>query len=137
MLYNDNGIYKSDRPYVTTQAAETAAPEETKEELKPVELKWYLMNWGGSQKDTDMVFEELSKITKEKINATIKGEFIGAGDYTEKMNLKIQSGEKFDICFTCSWALDYYGNARKGAFAELTDLFAKYGPSDLYSIRRL
>ena len=123
---------------VTTKAADTkvtaeatTAPAEMKTELEPVELKWYLMNWSGPQKDTDLVFEELSKITKEKFNATIKGEFIGSGDYTDKMNIKIQSGEKFDMCFTCSWALDYYQNAKKGAFAELTDLFAKYGRETL------
>ncbi len=120
----------------TTPAETTAVVEATqpKEEEKPAELKWYLLNWGGPQKDTDLVFDELSKLTKDKINVTVKGEFIGSGDYTDKMNIKIQSGEKFDICFTCSWALDYYGNARKGAFAELTDLFAKYGQETLSRI---
>ena len=112
----------------SSSGSATPKAENSPETLPPVELKWYLLNWGGPQSDTDLVFEEISKITKEKINATVKGEFIGSGDYTDKMNVKIQSGEQFDISFTCSWALDYYSNARKGAFADITDLLPEYAP---------
>ena len=48
--------------------------------------------------------------------------FIDFGDYTQKMSVIINSGEDYDLAFTCSWAGDYLGNSRKGAFLELNDM---------------
>lgn len=92
---------------------------------KPVELIWYTI--GAPQKDLDMVVEEINKYTKEKINATLKVNMIDYGDYSQKMQVKVASGEPMDIMFTCSWALDYVQNARKGAFMELDSLIEEYG----------
>lgn len=38
------------------------------------------------------------------------------------MSVIINSGEDYDLAFTCSWAGDYLGNSRKGAFLELNDM---------------
>ena len=92
---------------------------------KPVELVWYTI--GGPQKDTEKVQEEINKYLKEKINATIKIKQVDWGDYNQKMQVVINSGEEYDIAFTCSWANDYLTNARKGAFVALDDLLEKYG----------
>ena len=43
------------------------------------------------------------------------------------MQVVINTGDKWDLCFTCSWANDYLQNAQKGAFLELDDLLAKEG----------
>lgn len=92
---------------------------------KPVELIWYTV--GAPQKDVDMVMEEVNKYTKEKINATIKMKMIDFGDYSQKMQVMVASGEPMDIMFTCSWAFDYVQNARKGAFLQLDDLLQNQG----------
>lgn len=41
------------------------------------------------------------------------------------MNVIANSGEEYDLAFTCSWAFPYLENARKGAFLELNDLLDK------------
>lgn len=92
---------------------------------EPVNLVWYTI--GTPQNDTEKVQEKINEYTKDKINATVTIKQIDWGDYTKKMQVVINSGEEFDICFTCSWANDYLVNARKGAFVELNDLLDKYG----------
>jgi putative aldouronate transport system substrate-binding protein len=92
---------------------------------KPVELIWYTI--GTPQKDLDRVTEEINKYTLEKINATVKINMLDFGDYTQKMQVKVVSGEPMDILFTSSWALDYVQNARKGAFMELDSLLDQQG----------
>ncbi|MCC3376957.1 ABC transporter substrate-binding protein [Cohnella sp. REN36] len=91
----------------------------------PVELSWYTI--GTPQKDVDKVMQEVSKYTKEKINATVKMTMIDWGDYNQKMQVLTASGTPMDIMFTASWAFDYVQNARKGAFKPIDDLLKKEG----------
>lgn len=99
---------------------------------KPVELIWYTI--GTPQKDVDKVMDEVSKYTKEKINATVKMKMIDFGDYTQKMQVMAASGEPMDILFTSSWGFDYVQNARKGAFMELDDLLKNEGKGIVESL---
>ena len=84
---------------------------------KPVNLTWYTI--GSEPVELEKVQEEANKYIKEKINATIDMKFVDYGDYNEKMSVIINSGEDYDLAFTCSWAGDYIGNSRRGAFLEL------------------
>lgn len=97
----------------TKKQKEAENKKEETPELEPYELVWYTI--GTPQKDVKMVMEELSKYTREKINATVEMRMIDWGDYTQKMQVLIASGDPFDICFTCSWANDYLGNGTKEA----------------------
>lgn len=92
---------------------------------KPVELIWYTI--GTPQKDVDKVMEEVSKYTQEKINATVTMKMIDWGDYAQKMQVNVASGEPMDILFTASGGFDYVQNARKGAFLELDELLEQHG----------
>jgi len=92
---------------------------------KPVELIWYTI--GTPQKDVDTVMEKVSEYTKEKINATVKMKMIDWGDYQQKMQVLVASGEPMDIIFTSAGGFDYVQNARKGAFLQIDDLLQKYG----------
>lgn len=96
-----------------------------KADEKPVELIWYTI--GTPQKDVNRVMEEVSKYTKEKINATVTMKMVDWGDYPQKMQVNVASGEPMDILFTASGGFDYVQNARKGAFMELDDLLTEYG----------
>lgn len=42
---------------------------------------------------------------------------------------KINSGDPWDLCFTASWGgINFYENARKGAYADLTELLPELAP---------
>ena len=101
--------------------------KETKNEngQEVVELTWYQV--GDSQADDDKVLEEVNKYTSEKIGVKLNLVKVGWGDYNQKMQVVINTGDEWDRCFTCSWANDYLQNAQKGAFLELDDLLAEQG----------
>lgn len=90
---------------------------------KPYEILWYTI--GTPQKDTAKVFEEVNKYTKEKINATVKLTQIDWGDYEQKMQVIIASGEPYDLAYTSGGK--YIQDAQKGAFEPLNDLLDSNG----------
>lgn len=102
---------------------EKAGTNESGQEV--VELTWYQV--GDAQKDAQLVLDEVNKYTTEKIGVKLNIINVGWGDYNQKMQVVINTGDKWDLCFTCSWANDYLQNAQKGAFLELDDLLAKEG----------
>ena len=77
--------------------------------------------------DGDQVFEEVNNYLADKIGVKLDVIKVGWGDYNQKMQVVINTGDKWDLCFTCSWANDYLQNAQKGAFLELDDLLQKEG----------
>ncbi|WP_314587977.1 ABC transporter substrate-binding protein [Paenibacillus terrigena] len=93
--------------------------------LDPVNLTWYVV--GTPQKDQQLVTDEINKILKEKINATLTINTIDWGAYDQKMNVITSSGEPYDLAFTSSWANNYTQNVSKGALLPLDDLLQKYG----------
>ncbi|AYE33953.1 ABC transporter substrate-binding protein [Clostridium septicum] len=99
--------------------------ESGKKGNEPVTLTWYTI--GQEPKDLQMVEDEVNKYLEEKINAKVDMKFIDYGDYNQKMSVIVNSGENFDLAFTCSWAGDYLGNSRKGAFLELNDYLETIG----------
>ena len=122
----------------TETATEAAAQEETitaesPANLDPVKLVWYMIG-ASPQNDESTVFEAASKYAKEKINAEVSFVMFNWGDYSQKMQVKIASSEKFDICFTADWANNYYANIGKGAFLDITDLVPKYAPKKYAAI---
>lgn len=90
-----------------------------------VELTWYQV--GDAQSDDQKVLDEVNKYTQEKIGVKLNLVKVGWGDYNQKMQVVINTGDQWDMCFTCSWANDYLQNAQKGAFLELDDLLTKQG----------
>lgn len=122
LLFTGCAKKDADKSADTPKDNGAASSEET---LKPYEIVWYTI--GTPQKDIPTVMEELSKYTKEKINATVKMTQFDWGQYTDKMQVIVQSGEPFDICFTASWALPYEQMVAKKAFLPLNELMDKYG----------
>ena len=94
--------------------------------LEPVKLKWYYMSL--HQTDEQMVFEELNKIIKSKLNATVDFMPMELAEYEDKMKLILSSGEPFDLCFTSWWGgVKYYDAIQRGSFLKLDELVEKYG----------
>lgn len=83
----------------------------------PYEIKWYLPN--SAQPDMQLVNDEMSRITVEKINASLNVEFIDWGSYDQKMRVKMASAEPMDLIFTSNWSNDYITAANKGAYLEI------------------
>lgn len=100
----------------------TGGGEASKE---PVNLVCYTI--GAPQADDSLVEEKINEYIVDKIGATVSIKRIDFGDYDQKMNVIVNSGEPYDITFTCSWANNYNVNARKGAFKPLNDLVEEHG----------
>lgn len=85
---------------------------------------------GEKPENFDKLMEIANKRIKEKTGATINLQYIGWGDWDDKMSTIIASGESYDIAF----AQNYVVNAQKGAFADLTDLMPKYAKETYESL---
>lgn len=79
-----------------------------------VELTWYQI--GDMQKDAPMVVEKVNEYLAEKIGVKLTINYIGWGDYNQKMQIIINTGDKWDLAFTSSWANHFVPNVSKGAF---------------------
>lgn len=90
-----------------------------------VDLIWYTI--GTPPKDLAKVNQAINDYIKPKINATVEMKMLDWGDYSQKMQVIVASGEPYDIAFTSTWANDYYGNAQKGAFYPIDQLLDQYG----------
>lgn len=93
--------------------------QETTQEEEGTELIWYQL--GEAQKDTELVMEKVNDYLMGKIGVKLKVITVEGTDYTKKMQVVINTGAKWDLCFSSSWANDYLQNAAKGAFLELND----------------
>jgi len=83
---------------------------------------------GVEQKDIQLVQEQINKITKEKINATVKIVTISFASWVQQTNLMLASGEKLDMMWTSSF-FNYNSYVAKGQLKPLDALVAKYGTS--------
>ena len=96
-------------------------------QLAPVSLMWY---YPGTypQSDQDTVFDAFNELLETKLNTTIDFKPISWGDYNQKMQVIIASGEEYDLCYTANWINNYHHNVAKGAFVPLDDLIDEYAP---------
>jgi len=88
---------------------------------KEYEIKWFAP--GTKSPDHDMVFEEISEYTKEKINATVSQTLIPSAEYSEKIQRLIFAGEEIDAMFAPSFP----NLVSDGIYAELDELLATHG----------
>ncbi|UKS27247.1 ABC transporter substrate-binding protein [Paenibacillus sp. HWE-109] len=114
-------------PAPASTAAATTAATATPEAKPSAKTELVTLYYpGAEQKDVKSVEEEANKYLKDKLNATIKINAIDFGQWNDKLNLMIASGEEADIIFTAAWQ-NYTVNVAKGAFLPLNDLLAKNG----------
>lgn len=92
-----------------------------------VELSFYMQN--SPVTDQDRIMEKANEIIEEEIGAHLNLVMVDGSTYAEKMNLMINSGDPWDLCFTASWGgINFYENAQKGAYADLTELLPELAP---------
>jgi putative aldouronate transport system substrate-binding protein len=108
----------------------TAAPASTDEsdptKLPPVELRYVI--FGKEQPDLDEVMKAFSDLVQQKINATVKVDWLDGGAFNDKVNLMNAGGEAYDLVFTAPWRNNYYQNVNNGSLIPLDDLLPKYAP---------
>lgn len=96
---------------------------------KEVKLKMYLV--GDGAPDVPVVYEEVNKLLKTKINATIEPTFISWAEVQTKYPIITASGEDYDLIFSAAW-IKFSEYARNGAYKEITDdMLKKYAPQTL------
>jgi putative aldouronate transport system substrate-binding protein len=113
-----------------TAAPTTAAAEPTvNPDIKDFKtITWYQWCNAGDQPDKDAVMKAINEYLKPLINAEVDLKVIQSGDYDNKMNPMLASGEKFDLLFSTSWAANYRVNATGGFLLQLNDLLPKWAP---------
>lgn len=86
-------------------------------------IKWYMAG-SGPQADVETVQTAIDEYLAEQYDMNIDLQLIMTdyGNYPQKMQMIISSGEEYDICWTSDWNNNYYDNVNKNAFLELDDL---------------
>ena len=95
-------------------------------------IHWYMIK----PIDTMEHQEEIEALANEKfekeVGVKVKFHFLDNAAWKDKMNVMINSGEEFDICFTSSWTNKFIDNVRKDAFVPLDEkMLEKYAPDIL------
>ncbi|WP_027092802.1 ABC transporter substrate-binding protein [Cohnella thermotolerans] len=105
-----------------TQASggESANSGDTPEIVMP----FFVLN--GIPEDMQAVNDEINKITKEKIGATVKLMPISYGTYGQQTNLMLTGNEQVDLMVVGTW-FNYTTQVAKNQLLPLDDLLAQYG----------
>lgn len=109
-------------PSGTGQEPSDSLNEATKD---PFEIALALPIIGATPPDLALVQEEMSKITKAKINATVKILPVSIGAWGQQMNLMSSSGEKLDLLF--EFGQGYSADMAAGKIIPLDGLLDQYG----------
>ena len=91
-------------------------------EAEPVKVVWFIFCDSAAPVDWPEVEEVLNAYSAEKIGVTCEYKYM---DSTQ-IALATQTGEYFDIAFTCDWYNDYATNVAAGMFRDLTDDLDNY-----------
>lgn len=92
---------------------------------KQVEIIMYYL--GTEPAGQQVIWDRLNELLLEKLNCTLKVNFISFSDYPNKYPLLFSSGEVFDMAYASDF-LNYPSLARRGAFMELDELWPTYAP---------
>jgi putative aldouronate transport system substrate-binding protein len=92
---------------------------------KPAELVFAFLNT-GTMADVAVVQDAINKITKEKINATVKLLPIDSGAWTQQINLLLSGNEPLDLVLTSSF-FNFNTQVAKGQLIQLDDLLQSDG----------
>lgn len=111
----------------TPESSEVADNSNGLDTSEEVELTLYLI--GDRPAKQDEIEENYNALFKEKLNCTIKTNYLSWAEYRNKYPLIFSSGEEFDMAYTANW-LNYYSLAQKGAFKSLDELWPTYAPNN-------
>lgn len=94
----------------------------------PIKLTWAMGTGDVAPIDNAMVLEELNKMSSELIGVECDIQYFT----NDQILVSIQSGEVFDIYFTCSWYNNFNQAVSQGLFANLDGKVQEMAP-ELYA----
>lgn len=89
---------------------------------------WIAVESASVPKDLSLVEAAINEIVEPAINATIKLHAVIVSEYESRMQLMINAGDDFDLCFTSPWLNKYSRCVNLGGFCDITDLLPEYAP---------
>ncbi|MBR4040056.1 MAG: ABC transporter substrate-binding protein [Clostridia bacterium] len=92
---------------------------------EPQKIIWWVYASGDAPIDTQMVVDAANAYSAEKIGVEV--ELIFKNE--EQFGLGMQTGEPYDMTFTCDWANDFASNAYNEMFYDITDLVKTATPA--------
>ena len=91
----------------------------------PIELIWWTYAPDGTAPDAAAeVLQRANEISAEKIGVTVKMIYKSE----EQFDLDLQTGEYYDMTFSCDWCNDFDDNAGNGYYYDLTEIVEKTAP---------
>ena len=119
-----------------TKAVETAAAVEPTKAGPAYTVEYYMLCNAVSE-DVDKVEEVLNKIIEPKINAKINITMADWGGWGDKVTVRLNAGEKIDVCFTANWwglSRDVAANLFLPLNDPKNDLMAKFAPDTIKAL---
>ena len=118
-------------PAATTDTATPAAPGEQADAghdiSEFVNLRIMLVSSATTPDYHNVMLPVLNEKLRERINAELEVEFIGWGEFAQRIPLVLASGEAFDGINASTWTR-FYELAAEGAYYDITDLAPIYLP---------
>ena len=106
-----------------TMASFTASAE-----AETVKLTWAQGTGSTAPLDNAMVLEELNKISVAELGVEVDIQYFT----DDQLQISIQSGEVFDMYYTCDWYNNFARCVSQGLFADITDKVQEWTP-ELYA----
>lgn len=106
-----------------TMASFTASAE-----AETVKLTWAQGTGSTAPLDNAMVLEELNKISVAELGVEVDIQYFT----DDQLQISIQSGEVFDMYYTCDWYNNFARCVSMGLFADITDKVQEWTP-ELYA----
>lgn len=121
----------SNAPAVGSEAAgsEAAGSTDTSEH---VDLTMYLL--GDRTPDFDEVYGEINKILEEKLNCSLRVEFLSWGEHDTKYSMLFSAQEDFDLIFTASSWGHYEQTVSLGGFYPMSEEFIQTYAPDIWKV---
>ena len=102
---------------------ESPAPEDA----EPRHLVWWVYRSTTVPTALNEILQRANEISAEKIGVTVEMHFKNEEEFPKAM----ESGDYYDMTFTCDWCNDFDENARAGKFYNITELVKSETP-ELY-----
>lgn len=111
-----------------TEIAETDSKEQKEDKREVPTLVWWTVG-NTAPDDFGEAVEQISDYVEEKIGVRLDIKISGYGEYDQKMNTIVNTGEYFDLMFVNNH--NYNGFVNMNAFADLNELLPEISP-ELY-----
>ena len=94
-------------------------------------IRYVVYTGGGSLDDAHRIYGKVDSIVYEKLGFHVEFEPYGYTDYSNKLSMKIATGEDLDMCFSGSLlsGFTYSSSAADGMFADITSALPEYAPN--------